>query len=123
MEALMAPTPLREVRRALRLAAGRGEGPMMALVPVHRRRVHVVPRELVDDEQRRERNELVESGLERMDVVQDTSRDDGVEGPWIVELLERHAPVDRAVGRGRVDREHVVAGACQRGCDTAFASA
>ena len=55
-------------------------------------------------------------------MVQDTSRDDGVERPRVVELLERDAPVERPLRRVRVDREHVVAGLGELRRDAALAA-
>ena len=68
----------------------------------------MVPRELVDDQERRELDQLVERRAERVDVVQDAPGDNGVER-LRVELLERDAAVERACGCVRIDREDVVA--------------
>jgi hypothetical protein len=50
----MTGAPLAQVRRALGLAPGRREDTVLRLVPLNGRVVHVVPRELVQDEQRRQ---------------------------------------------------------------------
>ena len=96
---------------------------MLGLVPLRRRGVHVIPGELVDHEQRRERTELVERRPQRIQVVEDTPGDDGVERPLVVELLERDAAVERPLRSVRVDGEHVVAGLGQNRRDTALAAA
>ena len=82
---------------------------MPALVPLDRRLVHVVPGELVDQEERRERDELVERRVERVDMVEDPSRNRGVERLRFLELLERRAPIRRLGRCVGIDREHVVA--------------
>jgi hypothetical protein len=80
----------------------------------------VVPRELVEDEHRCERDELVEGRAERMDVMEDAAGDDSVERPWVFELLERDPPVEGPFGSLRVDREHVMTRSRQPGRDAAF---
>ena len=82
---------------------------MLRLVPVDRGVVHVVPRELVEDQVRRKRRQLVERRPEWIDMVQHAARDNRVEGPGVVELLERHAPVEGPLGSMGVDADHVVA--------------
>jgi signal transduction histidine kinase len=82
---------------------------MLALVPLDRRRVHVIPGELIEDEQRREPSKLVERRAERIDVVQDAACDRRVERAGLVELLECDAAIERPLRRLRVDCEHVVA--------------
>src|SRR5207237_10308306 len=47
-------------------------------------------------------------------MVEHARRDDRCERAGIVELLERHAPEERAVGRPRVDAERVEAGVGER---------
>ena len=84
------------------------------------RLVHVVPRELVEDEERRERRELVERRRQRIDVMQDPAGDDCIERAGIVQLLQRDLPIERTLRRTWIDREHVVAGGGQRRRDTAL---
>ena len=81
---------------------------MLPLVPVLRRFVDQIPRELVGDEQRGERRESFEPLVERVHVVQHATRDDGVELAE-VGLFERRLHVPLAGGRVRVDADDVVA--------------
>jgi len=71
VEIRVALRPLPQVARAQRLAAGRGEEPMLRLVPCARRLVDPLGRELVDEQERREPRQLVEAGAERIDMMQD----------------------------------------------------
>ena len=119
----MAPPPLGQIGRALRREAGGHEEPVLALVPAGRRLVHVVPCELVEQEQRRQPRELVECRTERLNVMQHPARNDCVERAGIVELLELDPAVERTVGRLGVDRQHVVAGVRERRSDAAVAAA
>jgi signal transduction histidine kinase len=119
----MTLAPLREVGRPLRLAAGGDQHTMLALVPVARRLVHVVPCELVQDDQRREPPELVQGRAERVHVVKDAAGDDRIERPVVVESLERHAPVHGAFRCFRIDRQDVVAGPGERGSHAPLAPA
>ena len=96
---------------------------MLRLVPVLRRRVDPVPRELVEDQQRRQAHELVERRPERVDVMQHTACNDGGERARVVELFERDLPVRLAGRRVRINREHVVPGFEQRRRDPAFVPA
>ena len=82
---------------------------MPVLVPVDRRFVHVIPGELVDDDERCERCELVEGGAERVDVVQHPPCGRSVEAVRIIELLERDTAIVRTCRSIGIDREHVVA--------------
>ena len=104
----MARAPVGQIRRPLRLAPRRRQDAVLALVPVHGRLVHVVPRELVEQEQRRQPGQLVEGRPKRMDVMQDSSGDDGIEGHGLIQLLQSHAAVRRAGGSVRIDGEDVV---------------
>jgi hypothetical protein len=83
----------------------------------------VVPGELVEDEDRGQLNEFVERRPQRVHVVQNAAGDDRVERARIVELLEGHAPVERAVGSVGVDRNDVEAGDSKCGSYTSFPSA
>ena len=75
----MPRAPLVEVGRAVRLGAARAQHPVLPLVPVLRGAVDPVGRELVDDEERRERREQIEALVERVHVMEHAARDDGVE--------------------------------------------
>jgi signal transduction histidine kinase len=116
----MTRPPLGEVPGPLRLVAGSDEDAMLGLIPVGGCFVHVVPRELVQDQHRSEPDELVERPSERVHVVQNAAGDDGVERAVLVELLERHAPVQRSLGGVGIDGEDVVACVSESGCDTAL---
>ena len=118
----MVRAPLREIGRPLGCAPCRDEHLVLRLVPVDRGLVHMVPGELVEDEQRREPRELVERRSQRIDVMEDTPGYNCVERPWIVELLQRDLPVERAFRSMRIDRQHVVAGGRQRRSDAALAA-
>ena len=104
----MADAPLVEIARAVGLGAARTQQPVLALVPVLRRLVDQVPRELVDEQERAERREFVQTFAERAHVMEHARGDDGVE--LAVEGLELAPAKPRALGCVRVDAEHVVAG-------------
>src|SRR3954469_24100908 len=108
----MPKTPLVEVGGAVRLDAARTQHPVLALVPVLRGAVDPVPGELVRDEERRERREQIEPLVQRIDVVEHATRDDGV--PRALELLERRLYEALALRRIRVDAEHVVPGCSEQ---------
>jgi signal transduction histidine kinase len=120
MQVRVAAAPFREIRRSFGLVARGAERPVLALVPLDRRLIHVVPRELVEHQQWRERSELVERRRERMDVMQDAPRDDCIERARIVELVERDPAIERSLWRLRVDRQHVVARTRECGRHTPF---
>jgi hypothetical protein len=80
----------------------------------------MVPRELVEDEVRRERRQLVECRSQRIDVMEDAGGYDCIERPGIVQLLEGDLPIEGTFRRTWIDREHVVAGGGQRRRDTAL---
>ena len=81
----------------------------------------MVPRELIDDEQWGEAHELVERGLEQVDVVEDAAGNHKVEGARVVELVERDLPVRRTTGSLRVDGKDVVPRLREGRNDSAFA--
>src|SRR5206468_1175514 len=83
----------------------------------------MVPGELVEDEERRERDELVERRGEWMNVVEDTSCYNGVERSGVVELLEGDLLVELALRRIWIDREDVVARTGQCRSDASVAPA
>jgi signal transduction histidine kinase len=116
----MLGAPFGEIRRPLRLLTGCGEDPVLGLVPLHRRGVHVVPGELVEQEERCKPRELVQRRAERMDVVEHAAGDNCVERPRVIELLERDLPIQLASGRIGVDRKDFVAGRCKCGRDSSF---
>src|SRR5919204_5852019 len=116
----MARAPLRQARRAFRLTPGGAQDAVVALVPVDGRLVHVIPRELVKDQQWGQPPQLVERRPEWLDVVQHAPGHDGVEWPRLLELLERHPPVERPLRRFRVDGQHLVAGGVELAGDAAF---
>ena len=101
-------TPLGQVTRALGLLPRGDEHAVLRLIPVDGGLVHVVPRELVEDQQRCEPREPVECGAERVDVMQNTARNNCVERSGLVEVFERDLPVERALGSLGIDRQHVV---------------
>ena len=105
----MPRSPLGQVGRPFWPTPGGSEDSMLALVPADCRLIHVVPGELVQDQQRREHGELVERRSQRMDVVEHTARNDSAERAGVVQLLQRDLPVERPFGRVRIDREDVVA--------------
>src|SRR5205814_6513997 len=57
---------------------------------------------------------------ERIAVVQHTPGDDGVEGTWVVELLQRGAKVRRARGGVGIDGEDVVPAGDERTGDSSL---
>src|SRR6266576_3772152 len=116
----MARAPLGKVGRALRLAAGRSEDAVLRLVPLHGRIVHVVPRELVEDEHRRQPSQLVERRAEGLDVMQDPAGDNPIERTVVVELFERDTAIPGPWRRGGIDRQYVVPGSRELGCDAAL---
>jgi hypothetical protein len=115
--------PVIEVRRTLGLGTGNTEHPVLPLVPVLRRLVDPVPRELFENENGREPRELLERGLERVDVMKDALGDGEIEQGGIVERLQGDLPEDRPFRRIRVDREHVVAFRRERKRELATAAA
>ena len=117
MQVGMPRSPLGEIRRPFRLPPRGGEHTVLSLVPLDRRRVHVVPGELVQDEQRRQRGELVQRRAERVDVVEDPPCHDRVEGPGVIQFLDRHAAVERPLRRIGIHGEHVVTGLVQSRSD------
>ena len=121
MQIGMTRRPLAEIRWPGRVGARRCEHSMLALVPVARVGVEAGPRELVDEEQRREARELRDPVVERVDVVEDAAGHDGVEGT--VDVLEADLPERRPVRRVRIDAEHVVARGGERGDEAAVAAA
>jgi len=123
MEIGVARAPLGEVRRSFRFATRGNEQPVLRLVPVHGRLVHVVPRELVEDEQRSETGELVERRVERLDVMEDAAGDDGLERTGIIKLLECDPAVEGSLGCIGIDREHLIAGSRERGGGAALVAA
>jgi hypothetical protein len=80
----------------------------------------MVPRELVEDEERSKPRKLVERRTQRIDVMQDPPGDHCIERPGIVQLLEGDLPIEGTFRRTWIDREHVVAGSGQRRRDTAL---
>ena len=119
----VARTPFAEVGGAFRLAARGDEQPVLRLIPLRRRFVHVVPGELVEDELRRKRHQLVERRRQRADVMQGEAGHDRVEGPRILELLDGHPSVEGTCGSVRVDRQDLVARSRQGGSYTSFVAA
>ena len=115
--------PLGEVGRARRLAARGGQRPVLPFVPVPRRFVDPLPRELVEEEQRGQPRHLVQRLTERLDVVEDALGNDGVEPGRLLELLQRDLPEPLALRRLLVDRDRVVAGIDQGRRDAAGAPA
>jgi len=116
----MARMPLSQRGRALRRASCRDEHPVLGLVPVDRGLVHVVPRELVEEQEQSEPRKLVKRGSQRIDVMQDAAGDDCIERPGIIQFLQGDLPVEGTLRRMWIDREHVVTSGGQRRCDTAF---
>src|SRR5207245_215394 len=108
--------PARPVTGTAWLDTCRAQGPMLRLVPVARRPVHLLPGELLEDQERREPRKLVEGRLERVDVMEDTLADDCVERT-AVELLERDCVEARARRRAWIDANRVVTGLDERGRD------
>jgi hypothetical protein len=100
-------SPRCQAGRPCRVAAGGDELAVPALVPGGCGLVDVVPRKLVDDEQRRERRELVKRRGERIHVVEDSTGDDSVELSYVVELLESDPAIERPFRRMRIDPEDV----------------
>lgn len=116
----MLRAPFREIGRPLRFVTGGGKQPALGLVPLDRGRIHVIPRELVEHQQRCQPGELVQCRPQRMDVVHDAPGDNSVERPRLIELLERDPPIQLPVGRVGVDRKDVVAGCRKCGRDSPF---
>ena len=118
MEVGMADAPLRETRWAFRLPSRGDEHSVLGLVPVDRGLVHVVPRELVEDEKRCETSELVERRSQWIDVMEDAAGDDCVERPGIVQFLQSDLPVKGTLRSMWIDRERVITGGRQCRCNT-----
>ena len=57
---------------------------------------------------------------EWIDMVQHAARDNRVEGPGVIELFERQAPVKGPLGSFGVDADHVVARGRQTGSCASF---
>ena len=108
MQSGVARAPLGQVRRPLGCLARGDEQAVVRLVPVDRGFVHVIPGELVEDQQRCERRELVECRVERVDVVEDTPPDDGIERSGVVEVFQCDLAVERTLGSFGIDRQYVV---------------
>jgi hypothetical protein len=123
MEIGMACAPLRQIRGSLGRAPCRDEHAVLRLVPIDRGLVHVVPRELVEDENRREASELVERRSQRIDVMQNATGDDCIERPGVVQLLQGDLPVEGTLRGVWIDRDHVIAGGCEHRSDPALAAA
>ncbi len=88
--------------------------------------VEQVPAELVQDHQapgREQPAQLIEDGVEIVDVVQGEARDHRVERPGLVQLLDRRLPEYRPFRGLGIDRDHVVAGPSQREGQLAAAAA
>jgi hypothetical protein len=117
----MALAPLVEVGRAVGLDPARAEHAVLTFVPVLSGAIDPVVGELVDDEERRERGEQVETFVERVHVVQHATSDDGI--PFALELLERPLHEARALGRLRVYTEDLVSRGCEQLDDTALVPA
>ena len=101
-------SPLVERHRPRRIRSGGDENAALALVPVLRGRVDAIPRELVDDEHRREGGHPVERFVERADVMEHATRDDRV--VLAVEFAEVSLAEPLALGRTGIDADRVVAG-------------
>src|SRR5436190_2797873 len=69
MEVIVFFSPPREIRRTDRLAAGRDQHAMLPFVPVTRRVVHPIPRELVEDQERRHSRDFLQRGAEWLEMV------------------------------------------------------
>src|SRR2546430_169111 len=111
MQARMPPAPLVEVGRAVRLASRSAQHPVLSLVPLLPRSVDKIPRELVDEEQRRERGEMVEALVERLHVVQHATGDHGIPARnrgSVHSILERRPDEPLTPGRLWIDAERVV---------------
>ena len=113
--------PLVERWWPVRIGAARAQHAVLRLVPVLRRPVDPVRRELVDDEKRGECCEVRDPLVERIHVMEHASRDDGI--PRSVDLLEGLSHVPLALGCLRVDAEDVVATRRERLDEPAFAAA
>ena len=115
MPLVMLAPPLR--RRSRRLVPGREQRSALALVPVGRRLVELLPAELVEHERSavEDPGDMREVEVEVLaHVVERAARDDGVEARSVLELLELDPPEDRAVRRARVDRRDLVPGRLER---------
>ena len=112
----MRDAPRAEIVRRGGRSLGGVEASALTAVPVGGGVVDAFAREVVDDQERREADQLVERRTERRDVMENAARDHRVERPGVVETVERHAAVERPLGGNRVDREHAVAGSgeCRR---------
>src|SRR5438067_212173 len=122
VEVVVFVSPTREIRPSDRLAPGGDQHSMLPLVPVARRVIHPIPRELVEDQDWRHPRDLVQRGTEWIDMVEDPLRDDGVECS-LVQLLQRDGLEGFPGGWVVIDAERVVAGVSQRGCDPTFRAA
>jgi hypothetical protein len=121
MKTRMPESPLVEIAGPVRLHAGRAKQSMLPLVPVLRRIVDPVPRELVHENERCELREPVEALAERTNVMEHPAGDCRVE--LAVELLELDPTETRALGRLRIDADRVVAGAGKQLDEAALAAA
>ena len=117
MQSRMPPPPLLDRRRPDRI---RTLTPAR-LVPRLEVGIDEIPRELVHDEQRPEIGELLDRVVERVEVMDDASRDDRIE--LVVDLAEVALPEAVARRRARIDAEDVVPGGGERGHDAASVAA
>ena len=109
--------PLRR-RRAVRLCE-RG-APLVP--PRRRRRVESLPRELGEQETAADARDLVDDGVEVVDVVERPRRNDNVVAVALVPL-DRLTAEDPSLGRVRVDGGDVVAVGGEDACERAAAAA
>src|SRR5579864_1676346 len=109
----MTPPPLVERRRPDRV----GPRTALRLVPRLQLRIDEIPRELVDDQQRRQRREPVDGLAEWIEMVDDAARDDRVERA--VHLAEVRLPEARPRRRARIDADRDVARVDERRDDAA----
>ena len=117
MQPRMPPPPLLERRRPDRIRTL----PPASLVPRLQLGVDEIPRELVHDEHGREIGEFPDRIVERVEVMDDASRDDRVE--LAVNLAKVVLPKALACRRTRIDTEDVVPCGGERGHDAAAVAA
>ncbi len=75
--------------------------------------VEQVPPELVHDQHAvgsKQLTQLVEDGVEIVEVMEREARQDRVEGAWLVELLDRRLPEDRSLRSLGIHCNDVIAG-------------
>jgi hypothetical protein len=108
------------------MSARREQDAALRLVPLRRRLVDRVPRELVEHERAAVAEQLGDAChvvVQARHVMERTARDHGVEAFVVVHVLQLDPPEDRPFGRRGVDRDDVVACGIDRARELSVAAA